>query len=194
MTAPLARSRPRRNHVMAGGRQSWAVSAVAAVTAIGVLAGCGGNGPSSRPATSVGPSTVPTALTDLSTIVIGWGQTIAPDQITHPAPKDVSATCTGAGDDLAITIASGPWKIALSHGSAVLKVSNSKDEDLAASLDTTSKVPGTTAAIDWNQPDQVDIAASPYVPASWPSKYGPNQQFFLSTHIDCRAAPTNPPA
>lgn len=192
MTAEHTRSpRPRRSAVVGGDRRSWFVGAIAALATIGVLAGCGDDGPSSRPAASVGPSTVPTALTDLSTIVIGWGQTVSPDQITHPAAKDVTATCTGTGKDLKIKLASGGWKVLLTHGSPVVRVDNTTDDKLSADLDTTSKVPGTTPAIDWNQDNQVDIAASPFVPASWPSKYGPNQQFFLSTHIDCREPATS---
>lgn len=158
---------------------------VALAAAAFVIAGCGNDDNPSRAAKSIGPSTVPSADADLDAIVIGWGQKLAPNEITHPAAKDVTVTCTDRGDQLKVKITTPQgWKILLAHGSQTMNVTNDQ-QHLQADLDT-ARIPTGTKQIDWSQTNEVDIAAHSIVPDNWQSPYGPGQQFYLSAHIDCR--------
>lgn len=164
-------------------RTATAGIAVAIATTF-LLTACGDDAPDSRDATSVGPSTVPSTQTDLSSIVLGWGQKLDPNEITHPSAEDLEVSCTGRDHQLKVKITdTNGWKILLAYGSQHLRVDNT-DRNLTADLDA-GKIPTPLPQIDWSQPNQVDIAAAPIVPADWTSPYGPGQRFYLSAHIDC---------
>ncbi|PKZ63563.1 MULTISPECIES: hypothetical protein [Gordonia] len=161
-----------------------AIITAAAAAAMVLVAGCGDDAPDSRSAKAISPSTVPSAEADLDAIVLGWGQKLDPNEITHPAPDDLEVTCTGRDDQLKVKITdTNGWKILLAHGSQQMRVENA-DRGLEADLDA-AKIPTPTPQIDWSQPNQVDIAAHAIVPDTWTSPYGPGQQFHLSAHIDC---------
>ncbi|WP_288816748.1 hypothetical protein [uncultured Gordonia sp.] len=169
---------------MATKRRTRAATFAAAAALLVLVAGCGDDAPESRNAKAISPSTVPSTEADLDAIVLGWGQKLDPNEITHPTPDDLEVTCTGRGDQLKVKITdTNGWKILLAHGSQQMRVENA-DRGLNADLDA-AKIPTPTPQIDWTQPNQVDIAAHAIVPDTWTSPYGPGQQFHLSAHIDC---------
>ncbi|MFE0750822.1 hypothetical protein ACFW3F_18065, partial [Gordonia sp. NPDC058843] len=76
-------------------RVHTATLGAAAAVAIVLVAGCGDDAPDSRSAKAISPSTVPSTEADLDAIVLGWGQKLDPNEITHPTPEDLEVTCTG---------------------------------------------------------------------------------------------------
>ncbi|MCZ9635252.1 hypothetical protein [Rhodococcus sp. BH5] len=168
-------------------RQLVAVSGVALFGATLMLTACGGDG--GRDAKSVTATQHGTIVThsqnDYGDIIIGWGEKHLPTEITTPSPDDVSARCFGNGDDLSVEItAPYGWKISVSNPSEVLSVENT-EQKLEADLDTSNKYYPDLREIDWSTPDHVDIAAAPKVPDDWYSRYGANQQMYVSLHVDC---------
>lgn len=106
--------------------------AAATLASAVILVGCGSD--DTREAASVSTSTSGTIVTDTSTdlgsIVIGWGEQHSDSEITTPKPEDVTARCTGRGDELAVDIAAPHgWKIHANHGSQTLTIGN-VDQDL----------------------------------------------------------------
>lgn len=161
-------------------------AAIAAAAVLAALTACGSD--DSRPAASVSASTSGTVVTaatdDLGSIIIGWGEQHSDTEITTPKPEDVTARCTGTGDDLEVNIiAPHGWKIKASNPSQVLTVENS-DQKLSGDIDTTNQFLATLTAVDWSQPGQVDIAATADAPTDWNSPYGAGR-VYLSLHVDC---------
>ena len=163
-----------------------ATLAVAALGILAALTACGND--DSRAAASVSASTSGTVVTDstddLGSIIIGWGEKHTDTEITTPKPDDVTARCTGSGDNLVVNI-SAPhgWKIKATNPSQVITVENT-EQDLAGEIDTTNQFLEALHAVDWSQPDQVDIAATADAPEDWNSLYGTGR-VYLSLHVDC---------
>lgn len=163
----------------------------AATAAVLTLTGCSSSAlaaDASRPAKSVGPAST-ALLNDASParIVIGWGQTFTPGELSTPPADQVQARCTGAGNDLRIKISAPEgWTVYMTAHSPKLRVTNS-DQHFDAELDATPKIPGLPTPIEWTD-SGVDLAAAAYVPDDWNSRYGPGQQFYLAAKIDCGAA------
>lgn len=172
------------NHSAKRTRRSLAVAA-----AVGVLAAstaCGSD--DSRAATGLSASTSGTIVTDstddLGSIIIGWGEKHSDTEITTPKPEDITARCTGTGQNLVVNIsAPNGWKIKASNPSQVLTVENT-EQDLSGNIDTTNQFLEALHSIDWSNPDQVDIAATADAPADWNSSYGQGR-VYLSLHVDC---------
>lgn len=161
------------------------VAAAAALAA--VLTACGSD--DARDAASVTTSTsgaiVTATSTDLGSIVIGWGDAHSDTEITTPKPDEVTARCTGRGDDLAVDItAPHGWKIHARHGSQTLTVENTEQNLPATDIDTTNKFLDVLQSVDWSETDQVDIAATTDAPADWKPTHSGRIQ--LSIHVDCR--------
>ncbi len=159
----------------------------AAFAAAAALAGCGSD--DARDAASVTTSTsgaiVTATSTDLGSIVIGWGDAHSDSEITTPKPEDVTARCTGRGDDLTVDItAPHGWTIHAAHGSQTLTIANADQGLSATSVDTTNQFLDTLTAVDWSATDQLDIAATADAPAEWPRTHSGRIQ--LSIHVDCR--------
>ncbi|MGO4205642.1 hypothetical protein AB4Z09_28700 [Rhodococcus sp. TAF43] len=162
-------------------------AAAAALAAAAMLTGCGSD--DARAAASVTTSTsgaiVTDTSTDLGSIVIGWGDQHSDTEITTPKPAEVTARCTGRGDDLAVDItAPHGWKIGARHGSQTLTVENTDQNLTAADIDTTNQLLDTLQAVDWSETDQADIAATTDAPADWKPTHSGRIQ--LSIHVDCR--------
>ncbi|MCC4306861.1 MULTISPECIES: hypothetical protein [unclassified Rhodococcus (in: high G+C Gram-positive bacteria)] len=162
-------------------------AAAAALTAAVVLVACGSD--DSREAASVSTSTSGTIVTDTSTdlgsIVIGWGEQHSDAEITTPKPEDVTARCTGRGDDLAVDItAPHGWKIHAKHGSQTLAIENTDQNLPSADIDTTNKFLDVLQSVDWAEADQLDIAATTDAPADWKATH--SGRVYLSVHVDCR--------
>ncbi len=162
-------------------------AAAAAFTAAAALAGCGSD--DARDAASVTTSTSGTIVTatstDLGSIVIGWGDAHSDTEITTPKPDDVTARCSGRGDDLAVDItAPHGWTIHAAYGSQTLTLENADQNLPATGIDTTNQFLDTLTAVDWSVTDQLDIAATADAPAEWPRTHSGRIQ--LSIHVDCR--------
>ena len=108
----------------------------------------------------------------------------ADTEITTPKPEDITARCTGTGENLVVNI-SAPhgWKIKANNPSQTLTVENT-EQDLSGEIDTTNQFLDTLRSVDWSTPDQVDIAATAQAPADWNSPYGTGR-VYLSLHVDC---------
>ncbi|WP_137725642.1 hypothetical protein [Prescottella subtropica] len=163
-----------------------AAAALAAATAAALVA-CGSS--DARDAAAVTTSTSGTIVTDTSTdlgsIVIGWGNAHSDTEITTPKPDEVTARCTGYGDDLAVDItAPHGWTIGARHGSQTLTIANTDQNLPAADVDTTNQYLDVLQAVDWSQTDQLDIAATTDAPSDWPRTHSGRIQ--ISIHIDCR--------
>ena len=186
---------------MTSSRNATATTAVtfAALAAVAVLVACGSDGP--RDAASVTTSTsgniVTKTSTDLGSIVIGWGEEHSDTEITTPQPGQVTARCTGRGDDLAVDItAPHGWKIQARHGSPTLRVENTDQHLAATDIDTTdrflaaadvdasSKFLDTLQGVSWSEGDELDIAAAADAPADWQRTH--SGRVYLSIHVDCR--------
>ncbi|AII11472.1 hypothetical protein [Rhodococcus opacus] len=164
-----------------------AAAAVAAFAASAALAGCGSDDVRDDAAvtTSTSGAIVTATSTDLGSIVIGWGDAHSDTEITTPKPDDVTARCTGHGDDLAVDIAaSHGWTIHAAHGSQTLSIENTDQNLAAADIDTTNEFLVTLTAVDWSESDQLDIAATADAPADWSRTH--NGRIQLSIHVDCR--------
>lgn len=166
-------------------RRSFAVVA-AAIGVLAALAACASD--DSRAATGVSASRSGTIVTDsiddLGSIIIGWDEQRSDSEITTPKPEDVTARCTGTGENLVVNI-SAPhgWKIKASNPSQVLTVENT-EQNLSGNIDTTNQFLEALHSIDWSSTDQVDIAATADAPADWNSSYGQGR-VYLSLHVDC---------
>ncbi|NKT14084.1 hypothetical protein GS979_06390 [Rhodococcus hoagii] len=163
------------------------VAAAAALAAAVVLTARGSD--YARDPASVTTSTsgaiVTATSTDLGSIVIGWGDAHSDTEITTPKPDEVTARCTGRGDDLAVDItAPHGWKISARHGSQTLTVENTDQNLAAADIDTTNKFLDVLQSVDWSETDQVDIAATTDAPTGWNPTHSGRVQ--LSIHADCR--------
>ncbi|EME18514.1 hypothetical protein [Rhodococcus triatomae] len=161
--------------------------AATALAAAAALAGCRND--DARDAASVTTSTsgaiVTATSTDLGSIVIGWGDAHSDDEITTPKPDDVTARCTGRGDDLVVDItAPHGWTIHAAHGSQTLTIENTDQNLPATDIDTTNQFLDTLTAVDWSETGQLDIAATADAPAAWPRTHSGRIQ--LSIHVDCR--------
>lgn len=163
------------------------IKAAATLASAVILVGCGSD--DTREAASVSTSTSGTIVTDTSTdlgsIVIGWGEQHSDSEITTPKPEDVTARCTGRGDELAVDIAAPHgWKIHANHGSQTLTIGN-VDQDLpTVDIDTTNQFLEILQSVDWSETDQIDIAATTDAPEAWNPAHSGRVQ--LSIHIDCR--------
>ncbi|WP_336883043.1 hypothetical protein [Rhodococcus globerulus] len=173
------------NHSAKRTRRSLTVT----VTVVGVLAALTAcDSGDSRAATGVSASRSGTIVTesadDLGSIIIGWGEKHSDTEITTPKPEDITARCTGTGDNLVVDI-SAPhgWKIKASNPSQVLTVENT-EQNLSGDIDTTNQFLEALHSIAWSNPDQVDIAATADAPADWNSSYGQGR-VYLSLHVDC---------
>ncbi|UQB75968.1 hypothetical protein KI427_27460 (plasmid) [Rhodococcus ruber] len=123
--------------------------------------------------------------TDLGSIVLGWGDTHSDTEITTPQPDEVTARCTGRGDDLAVEItAPHGWTIRAAYGSPVLTVGNTDQQLPAAAIDTTTALIAAPEPVDWSEPDQLDIAAAVEGPDEWSSEH--SGRVYVSVHVDCR--------
>lgn len=167
---------------------SRGAAAAALTVAALALTACGSS--DSRDAamitTSMTGSIVTDTSTDLGSIVIGWGEQHTDTEITTPKPEDVTARCTGNGENLGVEItAPHGWKVGAQYGSQTLTISNSDQELAAAELDTTNPLLAELQAVDWSEADQVDIAATVAAPAEWESQYS-SPNVYLSVHVDCR--------
>ncbi|WP_458682493.1 hypothetical protein [Prescottella equi] len=163
------------------------LAAAATLAASAALTACGSD--DARDAASVTTSTsgaiVTDTSTDLGSIVIGWGDAHSDTEITTPKPDEVTARCTGRGDDLAVDItAPHGWKIGARHGSQTLTVENTDQNLPAADVDTTNKFLDVLQSVDWSETDQVDIAATTDAPTDWKPAHSGRIQ--LSIHVDCR--------
>ena len=125
------------------------------------------------------------ALSGLGSIVIGWGDTHSGTEITTPRPEEVTARCAGRGEDLTVEIlAPHGWTIRAADGSPVLTVGNTDQQLPAAELDTTNPLIAALDAVDWAEPDQVDIAAVVDGPTDWNAAH--SGRVYVSIHVDCR--------
>lgn len=163
-----------------------ALSIALSGAALAALTACSSD--ESRAATSVSASTSGTVVTDssddLGSIIIGWGELHTDTEITTPKPEDVTARCTGTGENLAVEISSPHgWKIKANNPSQTLTVENT-EQDLSGEIDTANQFLDTLRAVDWSTPEQVDIAATAQAPADWNSPYGTGR-VYLSLHVDC---------
>ncbi|MDH6284510.1 hypothetical protein [Prescottella agglutinans] len=163
------------------------IAVAAVLAAAAVLTACGSD--DARDAASVTTSTsgqvVTSTSTDLGSIVIGWGDQHSDTEITTPKPDEVTARCTGRGDDLAVDItAPHGWKIGARHGSQTLTVENTDQNLPATDIDTTNKFLDVLQSVDWSETDQVDIAATTDAPGDWNAVHSGRVQ--LSIHVDCR--------
>lgn len=163
------------------------IAAATALAAAAVLAACGSD--DARDAAAVTTSTsgaiVTATSTDLGSIVIGWGDQHSDTEITTPKPDEITARCTGRGEDLAVDItAPHGWKIGARHGSQTLTVENTDQNLPAADIDTTNKFLDVLQSVDWSEPDQVDLAVTTDAPAGWNPAHSDRIQ--LSIHVDCR--------
>ncbi|WP_404316344.1 hypothetical protein [Prescottella equi] len=163
------------------------LATAATLAAAAALTACGSD--DARDAASVTTSTsgqiVTATSTDLGSIVIGWGDAHSDTEITTPKPDEVTARCTGRGDNLAVDItAPHGWKIGARHGSQTLTVENTDQNLPAADVDTTNKFLDVLQSVDWSETDQVDIAATTDAPAEWKPTHSGRVQ--LSIHVDCR--------
>jgi len=162
-------------------------AAILAAAAAAALTACGSD--DARDAASVTTSTsgaiVTNTSTDLGSIVIGWGDQHSDTEITTPKPDEVTARCTGRGEDLAVDItAPHGWKIGARHGSQILTASNTDQNLAAADIDTTNKFLDVLQSVDWSETDQVDIAVTTDAPADWKPTHSGRVQ--ISVHVDCR--------
>lgn len=163
-----------------------ALSIALSGAALAALTACSSD--ESRAATSVSASTSGTVVTDssddLGSIIIGWGEKHTDTEITTPKLDDVTARCTGTGENLAVDITSPHgWKIKANNPSQTLTVENT-EQDLSGEIDTANQFLDTLRSVDWSTPDQVDIAATAQAPADWNSPYGTGR-VYLSLHVDC---------
>lgn len=145
-------------------------------------------GTSSRAAAAVSASTSGVVVTgdqtDLGSIVIGWGRAHSDTEITTPRPEQVNARCTGHGPNLTVVIrAPHGWIITATEPSQTLTVDNT-EQKLTGQIDTTNQYLPTVHAVDWSQPDQLDIAATAATPPSWKPASG-TASVYVSIHIDC---------
>ncbi|MDI9915405.1 hypothetical protein [Rhodococcus sp. IEGM 1379] len=167
-------------------RTTTVAMAVVAVGVLVALTACGSD--DSRAAASVSASTSGTVVTDstddLGSIIIGWGEKHSDTEITTPKPEDVTARCTGNGDNLAVNI-SAPhgWKIKASNSSQVLTVENA-EQKIAGDIDTSHRFLEALHSVDWSSPDQVDINVVADAPAEWNPPHGTGH-IYLSLHVDC---------
>lgn len=123
--------------------------------------------------------------TDLGSIVLGWGDAHSDTEITTPQPDQITARCTGRGDNLAVEItAPHGWTLRAEHGSPVLTVGNTDQQLEAAELDTTTAVVAAPVPVDWSESDQLDIAAAVDGPDEWRSEH--SGRVYVSVHVDCR--------
>ncbi len=162
-------------------------AALSVLAAAATLTACGSD--DARDATSVSTSTSGQIVTDTSTdqgsIVIGWGDAHSDTEITTPRPDEVTARCTGRGDELAVDItAPHGWTIHAVHGSQILTLENTDQDLTAADIDTTNQFLEVLQSVDWSETDQLDIAATADAPADW--KAGHSSRVYLSVHVDCR--------
>ncbi|GAA4491032.1 hypothetical protein GCM10023094_55210 [Rhodococcus olei] len=167
-------------------RRAAAAAALATGAPALLLTACGvGARAAADVTTSTSGAVVTSTSTDLGSIVLGWGERHSDTEITTPRPEDVTARCTGRGDDLAVDIAAPHgWTIQARHGSPVLTVANTDQNLPAADIDTTHQVLDVLHGVDWSETDQVDIAATADAPLDWKPTHSGRIQ--LSIHIDCR--------
>ena len=163
------------------------LATAATLAAAAALTACGSD--DARDAASVTTSTsgaiVTDTSTDLGSIVIGWGDAHSDTEITTPKPDEVTARCTGRGDDLAVDItAPHGWTIYATNGSQTLTASNTDQNLPAADVDTTNKFLDVLQSVDWSETDQVDLAATTDAPTDWKPNHSGRIQ--LSIHVDCR--------
>ncbi|NRI64844.1 hypothetical protein FEZ60_04725 [Rhodococcus sp. MS16] len=172
------------NHSVKRTRRS--ITATVAVGVLAALTACDSD--DSRAATGVSASRSGAIVTDstddLGSIIIGWGEKHSDTEITIPKPEDITARCTGTGENLVVDI-SAPhgWKIKASNPSQVITVENT-EQNPSGGIDTTNQFLEVLHSIEWSNPDQVDIAATADAPADWNSSYGQGR-VYLSLHADC---------
>ncbi|QTJ71156.1 hypothetical protein HYG77_37555 (plasmid) [Rhodococcus sp. ZPP] len=134
---------------------------------------------------SISGSVVTDESTDLGSIVIGWGETHSDTEITTPRPDEVSARCYGRGKQLAVDItAPHGWKIRARHGAQILTIENTDQYLAPADVETKNEYLDTVQAVDWSQPDHIDIAATIDAPQDWNRADQP-RRIYLSLHVDC---------
>lgn len=76
------------------------------------------------------------------------------------------------------------WNIHARHGSQILTIENTDQDLTPADVDTTNKYLDTLQAVDWTQPDDVDIAATIDAPQDW-NQTDQQRRIHLSLHVDC---------
>ncbi len=163
-----------------------ALAGVVLASGLAVLTGCG-DAPRDAAAvsTSFSGRVVTGTSTDLGSIVLGWGDTHSDTEITTPQPDEITARCTGRGDDLAVEItAPHGWTIRAAYGSPVLTVGNTDQQLEAAAIDTTTALIAAPVPVDWSEPDQLDIAVAVEGPVEWSSEH--SGRVYVSVHVDCR--------
>ncbi|MFD6356729.1 hypothetical protein [Nocardia tengchongensis] len=165
-----------------------ALLAAVALTAVGTAA-CGGSG--DRAAKAVSATTTGNVITaestDLGSIIVGWGVDHSPGEITTPKPEDVTARCTGNGDDLVVDI-SAPhgWQLtARKTADQKLTIANSDLKLDKQDVDTTTAL-AAIKAVDWSEKDQVDIAATAQAPKAWKAPASGGTTVYVAMHVDCR--------
>nr|CAR47831.1 hypothetical protein [Rhodococcus sp. PY11] len=162
------------------------LAGVVLASGLAVLTGCGGQPrDAAAVSTSFSGRVVTGTSTDLGSIVLGRGDTHSGTEITTPRPDEVTARCTGHGDDLAVEItAPHGWTIRAAFGSPVLTVGNTDQQLEAAELDTTTALIAAPVPVDWSEPDQLDIAVAVDGPDEWSSEH--SGRVYVSVHVDCR--------
>ncbi|WP_240794955.1 hypothetical protein [Rhodococcus zopfii] len=163
-----------------------ALAGVVLASGLAVLTGCGGQPrDAAAVSTSFSGRGVTGTSTDLGSIVLGWGDTHSDTEITTPRPDEITARCTGRGDDLAVEIAAPHgWTLRAAYGSPVLTVGNTDQQLAVAELDTTTALIAAPVPVDWSEPDQLDIAAAVEGPDEWRSEH--SGRVYVSVHVDCR--------
>jgi len=156
------------------------------VSGLAVLTGCGDQPrDAAAVSTSFSGQVVTGTSTDLGSIVFGWGDTHSDTEITTPQPDEVTARCTGHGDDLAVEItAAHGWTIRAAYGSPVLTVGNTDQQLPAAEIDPTTALIAAPEPVDWSEPDQLDLAVAVDGPDEWSSEH--SGRVYVSVHFDCR--------
>lgn len=103
-----------------------ALAGAALASGLVALTGCGDQPrDAAAVSTSFSGRVVTGTSTDLGSIALGWGDTHSDTEITTPRPDEITARCTGHGDDLAAEItAPHGWTIRAACGSPVLTVGN----------------------------------------------------------------------
>ncbi|MGW5301641.1 hypothetical protein ACWEQV_25730 [Rhodococcus aetherivorans] len=162
------------------------LSGAVLASGLAALTGCGGQPrDAAAVSTSFSGRVVTGTSTDLGSIVFGWGDTHSDTEITTPQPDEVTARCSGRGDDLAVEItAPYGWTIRAVYGSPVLTVGNTDQQLPAAAIDTTTALIAAPEPVDWSEPDQLDIAAAVEGPDEWRREH--SGRVYVSVHVDCR--------
>ena len=75
------------------------------------------------------------------------------------------------------------WKIHARHGSQILTIENTDQYLAPADVDTKNEYLDTVQAVDWSQPNHIDIAANIEAPQDWNRKVQP-RHIYLSLHVD----------